>query len=227
MQILIVEDEERLVHLLRRGLREEGHTVLAAFDGADCVELATRHNFDAILLDIMMPRMDGYQVAQLLRSHNVSSAIIMLTAKDSTPDIVKGLDVGADDYLTKPFSFEELLARLHAVQRRVHASKPAGLQVGDLFLDPVAHRVTRAEASLSLTRTEYALLERLICEAGHVVHREALAEAIWGSGAAVQDNRLDALVRLLRRKVELQGSPRLIHTVRGVGYAIGILAESR
>lgn len=220
MKILIVEDERRMVELLRRGLQEEGHTVVSAFDAVDSVGLACTHEFDVILLDLMMPGMDGYEVAATLRQQNVATPIIMLTARDTVPDIVRGLDVGADDYVTKPFSYEELLARLRAVRRRVEVGGGQRFQVGDLRLDPISRDVSRAGVPIALTRTEYNLIELLIGRSGKVVRRQALIEAGWGCDKEVGDNTLDAFMHLLRSKIECEGRPRLIHTVRGVGYAL-------
>jgi DNA-binding response OmpR family regulator len=164
--------------------------------------------------------MDGYEMARRMRSENNSTPVLMLTAKDAVPDIVHGLDVGADDYVTKPFSFHELLLRLRAVRRRADASASRKCQVGDLLLDRIRHEVERDGQHISLTRTEYLLLERLMREAGKVVPRQLLIESVWGEGPPVTDNSLDVFVRLLRNKVEGNGRQKLIHTVRGVGYVV-------
>src|SRR5258707_768160 len=162
MNLLIVEDEKRMIHLLRKGLEEEGHAVVCAEDGFAGWELSRVGSFDVIILDIMMPRMDGYELARRLRSDKIPTPILMLTAKDSVQDIVHGLDLGADDYLTKPFSFNELLARLRAVKRRALVPQPTIFQVDDLSLDPATREVSRAGVRLALTRTEYSLFERLM-----------------------------------------------------------------
>jgi two-component system, OmpR family, copper resistance phosphate regulon response regulator CusR len=220
MKLLIVEDEKRMVELLQKGLTEEGHTVACARDGRGGLELATSYEFDVIILDIMMPRMDGYQLARLLRSEKISTPLLMLTAKDAVHDVVHGLDVGADDYMTKPFSFNELLARLRAVKRRARIPQPVHLQVGDLVIDPATHEVSRDGVRISLTRTEYSLLEQLAYRAGTVVRRRSLIEAVWGVDWEIEDNTLDVFVRLLRKKVEEGTRQKLIHTVRGVGYTL-------
>ena len=219
MKLLIVEDEKRMVELLRRGLSEEGHTVVCANDGREGLDYARNYEFDAILLDVMLPHLDGYAVAQQLRRAKVSTPVLMLTARDTVPDLVRGLDSGADDYLSKPFAFEELLARLRAVKRRAPVPQPTKLQVGDLVLDPATREVSRGGAGIALTRTEYSLLERLMNCAGKVVPRRSLIEAVWGYERDIEENTLDAFVRLLRTKVDTR-QPKLIHTVRGVGYMI-------
>jgi DNA-binding response OmpR family regulator len=220
MKLLIVEDEKRMVQLLRKGLEEEGHTVVCANDGAEGWELSKSYTFDVIVLDIMMPRLDGYELAKRLRANKVPTPILMLTAKDSVQDIVHGLDLGADDYLTKPFAFNELLARLRAVKRRAVVPQPAILQVDDLVLDPATREVSRGGIRLALTRTEYGLLERLMDRAGKVIPRRQLIESVWGFDRDIEDNTLDVFVRLLRSKVDGNGRKKLIHTMRGVGYVI-------
>jgi DNA-binding response OmpR family regulator len=220
MNLLIVEDEPRMAELLRKGLTEEGHTATCASDGAEGLSLAKSYEFDVIILDIMMPKLSGYELAKRLRAEKVRTPILMLTAKDSMPDIVRGLDLGADDYMTKPFSFDELVARLRAVKRRALAAQDTSLRVGDLVLDPAGREVLRGEQRISLTRTEYNLLERLMYRAGKVVPRQALIEAVWGFDREIEENTLDAFMHLLRNKIDLPGRPKLIHTVRGVGYMI-------
>jgi DNA-binding response OmpR family regulator len=220
MKLLVVEDEKRMVALLCKGLTEEGHTVTCATDGSSGLDMAANYDFDVIILDIMMPKLDGYELARRLRSEKVATPVLMLTAKDSVPDIVHGLDVGADDYLTKPFSFNELLARLRAVQRRARVPQPLLLQVGDLALDPGTRDVSRSGVRISLTRTEYSLLEQLMYHAGSVVRRQYLIEAVWGFDREIEDNTLDVFVRLLRHKIQDDVRPKLIHTVRGVGYIL-------
>jgi DNA-binding response OmpR family regulator len=220
MNLLIVEDEPRMVELLRRGLGEEGHSVTCAPDGEEGLYLARSYDFDAVILDVIMPKLDGFQMLRRMRSAQVPTPVVMLTAKDTVPDIVRGLDLGADDYLTKPFSFNELLARLRAVQRRAHQLETSKLQVSDLTLDPSTREVSRAGHGISLTRTEYSLLERLMYLAGKVAARRALIESVWGFDREVEENTLDAFMHLLRNKIDKPGQPKLIHTVRGVGYVI-------
>jgi two-component system response regulator MprA len=220
MKLLIVEDESRMADLLRKGLTEEGHMATCASDGAEGLALARAYEFDVIILDVMMPKMSGYELARRLRSEKVHTPILMLTARDSVPDIVKGLDLGADDYLTKPFSFDELLARLRSVQRRALVAQDNHLRVDDLVLDPASREVMRGEDRVSLTRTEYNLLERLMYRAGKVVSRRSLIESVWGFDREVEENTLDAFMRLLRHKIDSADRPKLIQTVRGVGYMI-------
>jgi DNA-binding response OmpR family regulator len=220
MRLLVVEDEARMLELLRRGLTEEGHTVVCASDGHEGWELASHFEFDVVVLDVMMPRISGLDLAKKLRHHRNTTPVLMLTAKDSVPDIVRGLDAGADDYLTKPFTFNELLARLRALQRRSTSRAQNCLQVSDLVLDPESREVSRAGVPLNLTRTEFGLLERLMLRTGKVVARNTLIESVWGFDREIEDNTLDAFVRLLRLKVDREGQPKLIVTVRGVGYMI-------
>jgi len=222
MKLLLVEDEKRMVELLRKGLEEEGHAVVCAADGVEGLALTKDYGFDLIILDIMLPKLDGYELAKRLRADKVPTPILMLTAKDSVQDIVRGLDLGADDYLTKPFSFNELLARLRAVRRRALVPQPTILNIDDLLLDPSTREVSRGGTRLSLTRTEYSLLERLMNRAGKVVRRQQLIESVWGFDREIEDNTLDVFIRLLRGKVDGQGRRKLIHTVRGVGYIIRV-----
>ena len=220
MRLLIVEDEVRMAELLRKGLTEEGHIASCASDGVEGLALAKEYEFDVIILDIMMPKLSGYELAKRLRAEKIATPILMLTAKDSVPDIVRGLDLGADDYMTKPFSFDELIARLRAVKRRATVSKDTHLRVADLVLDPASREVQRGEERLLLTRTEYNLLERLMYRSGKVVPRRSLIEAVWGFDRDIEENTLDAFMHLLRNKIDPPGRPKLIHTVRGVGYMI-------
>jgi DNA-binding response OmpR family regulator len=215
-----VEDEARMSGLLHKGLTEEGHTATCAADGAEGLTLAKNYEFDVIILDVMMPKLSGYELARRLRAEKVRTPILMLTARDSVPDIVKGLDLGADDYMTKPFSFDELVARLRAVKRRALVAEDTHLRVSDLVLDPASREVLRGEERVSLTRTEYNLLERLMYRAGKVVSRRALIEAVWGFDRDIEENTLDAFMHLLRIKIDPPGRAKLIHTVRGVGYMI-------
>ena len=220
MKLLIVEDETHMAELLQKGLSEEGHTVVCSHDGAEGLATAMSYEFDIIILDVMMPKLSGYEVAKRLRAEKVRTPVLMLTARDSVPDIVRGLDLGVDDYMTKPFSFEELLARLRSVQRRSRAATETSLRVGDLVLDPASHDVSRGDERLSLTRTEYNLLERLMYRPGQVVPRRSLIEAVWGFDREIEENTLDAFMHLLRAKVDPPKKAKLIHTVRGVGYMI-------
>jgi len=220
MHLLIVEDEPRMAELLRKGLNEEGHTATSVPDGVQGLDLAKNYEFDVIILDLMLPRLSGYDLVKRLRTEQIRTPVLMLTARDSVPDIVRGLDLGADDYMTKPFSFDELVARLRAVRRRATAAEDTRLRIGDLVVDAASREVRRGELRISLTRTEYNLLERLVYRQGRVVSRRALIESVWGFDRDIEENTLDAFMHLLRAKVDAPGRPKLIHTVRGIGYMI-------
>jgi DNA-binding response OmpR family regulator len=220
MRLLIVEDEKRMLELLRKGLEEDGHTVMCATDGMEGLELARGNEFDVIVLDVMMPKLDGYGLAERLRAQKIPTPVLMLTAKDTVQDIVHGLDLGADDYMTKPFSFRELLARLRAIKRRQFVPRSATLQVADLLLNSATREVLRGSTRISLTRTEYGLLEHLMERSGKVVPRQRLIESVWGFDRDIEENTLDVFVRLLRNKIDGNRPDKLIHTVRGVGYMI-------
>jgi DNA-binding response OmpR family regulator len=220
MNLLIVEDEARMSALLRKGLTEEGHIATCASDGAEGLALARSYDFDVIILDVMMPKLSGYELAKRLREGKVRTPILMLTARDAVPDIIRGLDLGADDYMTKPFSFSELIARLRAIKRRSLPPDQTTLQIADLVFNPASREVTRADQSVTLTRTEYNLLERLMYRAGKVVSRRSLIESVWGFDRDIEENTLDAFMHLLRNKIDPPGRAKLIHTVRGIGYMI-------
>jgi DNA-binding response OmpR family regulator len=222
VQILVVEDEPQMAALLQRGLSEEGYQVCLARDGTEALQLAGASTFGAIVLDIMLPKMDGLQVARRLRERANQTPILMLTARDTIPDIVHGLDVGADDYLTKPFSFEVLLARLRAVSRRGPIPQPVVLQFVDLRMDTATRCVTRQGKPIHLTPREYSLLELLLRHAGRPVMKDTILESIWGFDGEVGENNVEAFVRLLRNKIDLHFDPKLIHTVRGVGYCLRV-----
>src|SRR5579872_7279683 len=202
MRLLVVEDEPRMLELLRRGLTEEGHTVLCVADGDRARLKLRQQEFDVVILDVMLPKISGFELALQVRRERNVTPILMLTARDSVPDIVHGLELGADDYMTKPFSFNELLLRLQAVNRRASAFQPCKLQVADLSLDPMTREVSRAGRAISLTRTEYGLLEGLMASAGNVVPRDMLIRSVWGRNPEIEDNTLDAFMRLLRHKVD-------------------------
>jgi DNA-binding response OmpR family regulator len=221
MRVLVIEDDVAMAGLLQKGLQEENHVASVANDGRAGLELAADYQFDVIVLDWMLPGIDGLEVSRRLRKDGNTTPILMLTARDAVPDIVKGLDAGTDDFLTKPFSFAEFLARIRALGRRskgsTHLKK---LEVSDLTLDPGAHRVFRGKHELHLTPTEYRLLEFLMRRQGGAASRRAIVEAVWGLEAEVEENTLDAFIRLLRTKVDSDNKPRLIHTVRGFGYRL-------
>jgi len=214
---MVAEDDKRMAGLLEKTLTEEGHQVVVARDGKQAFEIALYSSFDVILLDVMLPGMGGCAVARKLREGRNQTPILMLTARDSASDIVTGLDSGADDYLTKPFSIDILLARLRAVSRRGAIARPIYLEISDVRLDPASHRVTRAGGEVSLTPREYRLLELLMRNPGRAISRDTILESVWGFDSEVNENTVEVFVRLLRVKVD-QGEPKLIQTVRGFGY---------
>jgi DNA-binding response OmpR family regulator len=209
-----------MAELLRRGLEEENYVVSVVFDGNDGLEAAMNYEYDAIVLDLMLPGMNGFEIARRLRQDGRQTRILMLTARDAEPDVIKGLNLGADDYLTKPFSFEVFLARLRAIIRRAPDLQPERLQIADIVLVPSTHEVYRGKERIVLTRTEFNLLEYLMRHAGRVVSRKVLIEAVWGFDREIEENTLDAFISLLRRKVDGQAKESLIRTVRGVGYTL-------
>jgi len=223
MNILVVEDDAEMAQLLARGLREEEYQVDLARDGLKALALLKGGAFDVVLLDIMLPGMDGLQLARELRLRREQVPVLMLTARDALPDIVKGLDAGADDYMTKPFSFAELLARLRALGRRC-AERPRNvLEVEDLVLDTTRYRTFRRGREIHLSLTEFRLLELLVRNHGSVVSRHAISETLWGNRRDVEDNTIDAFIRLLRRKIDDGAPTKLIQTHRGFGYSVGAL----
>jgi DNA-binding response OmpR family regulator len=220
MRILVVEDELRMLELLRKGLYESGCAVMTAVDGETGLEIALAHEFDAIVLDIGLPRRDGYSVAKALRERKRATPVLMLTARDAEDDIIRGLDLGADDYMTKPFSFPELVARLQSITRPQREETAGKIEAGDLVVDPIRHSVKRANTNIDLTRSEFALLGRLARSAGSCVPRHTLAESVWGSDPGVSPGALDVLVNALRRKIDEPFNHKLIGTVRGAGYVL-------
>lgn len=220
MRILVVEDEAKMAALLRRGLTEEGYAVDAVRNGTDGVWAATENPYDAIILDVMLPDIDGFEVCRRLRAADRWAPVVMLTARDAVRDRVAGLDAGADDYLTKPFSFSELFARLRALLRRGAAERPPVLVVGDLTLDPAAHRATRGDVEVSLTAREFALLEYLMRRAGEVLTRTRLIEHVWDFGFDTDSNVVDVYIRYLREKIDRPFGRTTIETVRGTGYRL-------
>lgn len=220
MWILVVEDEKLMREALRQGLEEENHTVALANDGIEGIHAAESCDFDAIVLDVMMPGMDGVDLVRRLRAAKRQTPVLMLTARDAASDIVRGLDAGADDYLTKPFAFHVLLARLRAISRRSALPPKSRLQVHDLLLDPASREVSRAGVTLSLTATEYRVLEFLMRRAGHAVSRSAIMEGVWGFEEEIEANTVDAFIKHLREKIDLGHKHKLIQTVRGYGYIL-------
>lgn len=220
MRVLVVEDEAKMAALLKRGLEEEGYAVDAVTGGEDAAWIATQNDYDAIVLDIMLPDMDGFEVCKRLREADRWAPVIMLTARDATVDRVVGLDAGADDYLTKPFSFDELLARLRALMRREPDTRPSVLTCGDLVLDPATHEVYRDGSLLNLTAKEFALLEYFMRHAGEVVSRTTLIEHVWDFAYDGDSNVVDVYVRYLREKIDRPFGRSSLETLRGVGYRL-------
>jgi two-component system OmpR family response regulator len=220
MRILIVEDQVKMASLLRRGLREEGLAADVARSGDDAIWMARATEYDAIVLDVMLPGADGFEVCRRLREAGTWSPVLMLTARDAVEDRVEGLDAGADDYLTKPFSFAELLARLRALVRRPPLERPTELEVGDLRLDPASRRVWRGETEVHLSAKEFALLETFMRRPGEVLSRYHLLEHCWDHGYENRSNVVDVYVRYLREKIDRPFGRTSLETVRGVGYRL-------
>jgi DNA-binding response OmpR family regulator len=218
MRILLVDDDREVAEYVRRELEEESFSVVVAHDGATGLRLAESSAFDIIVLDVMMPFLDGLQVTRTLRRQNILTPILLLTGRDAPEEIVRGLDAGADDYLTKPFSFDVLLARIRARTRKPD-QKNAQLRFADLVLDLGEHKAWRGKRVLNLTRTEFAILESLLRSAGRVVTRDRLIDTVW-TDREVSANNLDVFIKFLRSKVDIPGSPKLIHTERGIGYSL-------
>jgi|SRR5581483_3190257 len=217
MRVLVAEDKPAMADLLTRALRREGHSVLVAYDGQEALELGRIGECDLILLDLMLPRVDGFTVIRTLRAERRSTPTLIVSARDDMRDIVQGLDSGADDYLTKPFALDILLARVRALSRRLPLSTPANLAFEDLVLDMSTHELHRNGRISSLTRTEFALMELLTRRAGSIVSRDALIEAGWGWGADVNESTLYVFISMLRAKI---GDPQFLHTVRSIGYSL-------
>jgi len=220
VHILLVEDEPRLAAFVAKGLREEGHVVDLAPDGLTALSLAEVSDYDVIVLDVVLPGRNGLQVTATLRAEGRTAPILMLTARDSRADIIRGLDVGADDYLTKPFDFGELLARVRALGRRQHGGDPGPLRFGDLELDRLQHEARRAGRLLALTPTEFRLLETLMRMPGAVVSRTELLDRVWGMSFDPGTSLIDVHIANLRRKLEADGQPRVVRTVKGVGFRL-------
>lgn len=220
MRILVVEDEKKVASFIQRGLEGEGFTVEVAYDGESGVEIASQSSFDLILMDVMLPKMDGLQAIKTLRENGVDSPVLCLTAKDTVEDIVSGLDSGSDDYLTKPFAFAELLARVRALVRRGTQERGAEITYADLRLDPVAHKVWRGDSEIDLTAKEYALLEFFMRNPETTLTRTMIAEHVWDYTFDSFTNIIDVYVNYLRKKVDRDFTKKLIHTVRGIGYVL-------
>ena len=220
MRILLAEDEKALNRVITRRLGWEGYSVDACFDGQEALDYLAAVRYDAAILDVMMPRVDGFEVLTQLRERGDDTPVLFLTARDSLADKVEGLDLGADDYLVKPFEFEELMARLRALTRRRDALKSNTCVCGDLTVDIARHRVTRGDTELTLTAKEFALLEYLIRNKGLVLSREQIETNLWSGDYIVGSNVVDVYIRMLRKKVDADFEPKLIHTVRGYGYVL-------
>lgn len=220
MRILVVEDEKKVSSFIKRGLEEEKYEVDVAFDGDEGIKLALDRQYDAIILDWMLPKQDGLSVLKELRAQRKATPVLMLTAKDTVDDIVAGLDSGSDDYLTKPFAFAELLARVRALLRRSEMDRGAELRFGELRIDPVTHKVWRGDKEIDLTAKEYALLEYFMRNPNQVLTRTMIADHVWDYTFDSFTNIIDVYVNYLRKKIDRDADKKLIHTVRGVGYIL-------
>jgi heavy metal response regulator len=220
MRILIIEDEKKVAGFIKKGLEEETYAVDVAYDGEEGFHLAAMNQYDMIILDLMLPKMDGLEVLTRLRDKKVSTPILLLTAKDAVEDKVTGLNKGADDYLTKPFAFSELLARLRSLLRRGQAETQTDLKVGDLILDMVSHKVSRDGEEIELTGKEYSLLEYFMRNEGKVLTRTMIAEHVWDYNFDTFTNVIDVYVNHLRKKIDKKYPAKLLHTLRGVGYVM-------
>ncbi|HZV11572.1 MAG TPA: response regulator transcription factor [Candidatus Kapabacteria bacterium] len=220
MRILVVEDEKKLSSFINKGLREEHYTVDVANDGEEGLNFVLKQPYDAIVLDLSLPKMDGLDVLRKVRAENIATPVLVLTARGSTPDKVAGLDAGADDYLTKPFVFEELSARLRSLLRRSTSEKSTTLRAGDLVLDTVSHKARRGDKEIEFTAKEYSLLEYLIRNKGRVLSRSVIAQHVWSYNFFTESNIIDVYINRLRHKVDDGFEKRIIHSIRGVGYRI-------
>ena len=220
MRVLVVEDEKKVAAFIKRGLEEEGYQVDAVYDGDEALQMAQAESYDLLILDVMLPRKDGLSVVRELRQSGMLAPVLMLTARDTTDDIVAGLDAGSDDYLTKPFAFAELSARVRALGRRGGRDRGAELNVADLRIDPISRKVWRGDKEIELTIKEYGLLEFLVRNTGSVVTRNMIAEKVWDHSFETFTNIIDVYVNYVRKKVDKGFDRKLIHTVRGQGYTL-------
>jgi two-component system, OmpR family, copper resistance phosphate regulon response regulator CusR len=218
MRVLVVEDDLRVARLVERSLKEDGHAVVVSHDGAEGLDLARGNSFDAVVLDVMLPKIDGFEILKTMRAEHRATPVLMLTARDTMQDTINGLNLGADDYLTKPFHVDMLLARVRAVSRRGQVLQFTNLKVSCFTLNRATHELDCAGRSILLTHKEYILLELLMRRAGQVVSRSQLMEAAWGFDADIADNSLDVIISGLRNKLSVQEHPQLIRTIRGRGY---------
>lgn len=221
MRVLLVEDEVKMARAIRRGLEHEGYAVDLVTEGPDALSHGTEYDYDAVVLDVMLPGLDGFSVCEALRSRGRWAPVLMLTARDAVEDRVRGLDVGADDYLIKPFAFGELLARLRALIRRSPGERPSALEVGDVVLDPAAHTVMQSNRPVALSPREFSLLEYLMRHPGAVVTRRQILEHVWDYDYGGLSNVVDVYVGYVRKKLGHPFDRPFIHTVRGVGYTVG------
>ena len=220
MRVLLIEDDVTITRLLKEGLEDESYTVDVVNDGSEGYRTAAADDYDVIILDIMLPGMNGYEVCRALRNDGNKTPILMLTARDTERDIVEGLDTGADDYLAKPFSFDVLLARIRALLRRPNEKLEEILQIGDLKLDPSSKKVTRASQEINLTAKEYGVLEYLMRNKGKVLSKEQIISHVWDFDADVLPNNVELFIMFLRRKIDKPFKSKLIHTVSGFGYKL-------
>ena len=218
MRILVIEDERKVASFIKRGLEEEKYIVETAADGEEGLQLATAATFDAIVLDVMLPKLDGFGVLRAIRDKGLATPVLMLTARGNTEDRVQGLDLGADDYLAKPFHFEELAARLRSILRRSSTEKTTQLKMGDLVLDLVTHFAYLEGKEIELTTKEYALLEYLMRNKGRILSRSMIMQAVWKHNFDPESNIIDVYIKRIRQKIERPGKPQLIQSIRGVGY---------
>ncbi len=220
MRILVIEDEKKVAGFLKNGLKEEGYAVDDAFDGQAGFDMAIENEYDMIILDLMLPGLDGITLCKKLREQGNNTPILMLTAREAVKDRVIGLDAGADDYMTKPFAFEELLARVRVILRKRPVTQELKLEIGDLVLDLITHKVKRGGDEIELTTKEYALLEFLMRNAGNIVTRTMIAEHVWDINFETFTNVIDVYINYLRNKIDRDHDEKLIHTVRGRGYVL-------
>ena len=220
MKILIIEDEKKVASFIKKGLEEEYYAVDVAYDGREGLRLALVENYDLLIMDVMLPLKDGFTLVKELRSEKIATPVLLLTAKDTIENKVEGLDSGADDYLTKPFAFEELLARVRALLRRKEGSKSLLLKAGDLELDTQSHKVSRSGVEISLTPKEYSILEYLLRNKNHVISRTLLSEHVYDYHFDTDTNVIDVYINKLRNKIDKQFDNPLLHTIRGVGYIL-------
>jgi DNA-binding response OmpR family regulator len=226
VRILIVEDKRNMAQMLKRALEEKTHSAVLAFTGKDALAQVQAGSFDALVLDLMLPDIDGFEVAKKIREARNQVPILVLTARDTVSDTVRALDLGVDDYLTKPFALAEFMARLRAVTRRGPVIQGAQLQINDLKLNPATGEVTRAGKTISLTKTEHTLLEFFMRRPNRILSRETIIQGVWGGQDGVEPNTVEAFVKLLRAKIDDQHEVKLIHTVRGFGYRLQQDGES-